>query len=392
MVLMNLEYRISFETYLRLLLISLLFFVNSTANGQQKEFPMIMYAVPATDLNFKKVKELGINYVHLYALTSGSIDEKKLAKIKEYLDLAQEYKLKVMLDLDGNNRVINGKISEVETIVRSFKDHPALGYWYLSDEPDNKGISFYKLYPFYKKIKAISPTIPIAICHGWTKNWQLYNGVQDILLHDVYPVVGAEFPNSNLIEQTKFTNSAIKNGKNKLVIPVIQFFSWSSMIKPEIKTFKGFNRSKIRHPNYSEFRYLCFSTIAQGVDGLAFYSFARNKMTESSFIDKVATPVLKEVINLMDVLDKGNFILKKKNYKLDDLLLSYWENDKEQFWIIVNIQNTKRTLVVNEKELQQVNDIRFYGNTNEVKVKKVDKGVEFTNLNAWEVLIFSKNK
>src|SRR5690554_2409209 len=110
---------------------------NYSMEGNQPKFPMILYAVSATDNNFKEVRSLGINYVHQYGLTSGSLTKERLGKIQQYLDLAAKYKLKVMVDLDGADRVSNGKMDEIKIIVQKFKNHPAVGYWYLFDEPDN---------------------------------------------------------------------------------------------------------------------------------------------------------------------------------------------------------------------------------------------------------------
>ena len=133
-----------------------------------------MYGVPGTDKAFGEVKALGVNMVHTYTLTSGEITNQKIKEIKKYLDKANSYNLKVLFDLNGDKKVKNGQLEEVVNLVEMFKNHPAIGYWYLFDEPDNKNVSSKELAPFYNRIKEISPNIPVAICHAWTKNWSSY--------------------------------------------------------------------------------------------------------------------------------------------------------------------------------------------------------------------------
>src|SRR5690606_20581139 len=101
-----------------------------------EKFPMAMYAVPASEANFSQMRDMGINYVHLYGLTAVPVNQQSFDKIQQYLDLAQKHGLKVMFDLNGSRLVPDG-LEEMRSVVRRFKDHPAVGFWYLYDEPDN---------------------------------------------------------------------------------------------------------------------------------------------------------------------------------------------------------------------------------------------------------------
>src|SRR5690554_995477 len=316
---------------------------NYLIEEKQSKFPMIMYAVSATDDNFREVSSWGINYVHLYGLTSGVLTNEKLEKIQNYLDLAEKYKLKVMVDLDGGNRVKGGKIEEMKVIVQKFKNHPAVGFWYLFDEPDNKKVTAKDLQPYYEMIKAESPNIPIAMCHAWTTNWYKYSDVQDVLLHDIYPVSGAEFPNAKLQNQTNFTSAAVNQGKGDLVIPVLQFFSWKSMAKPQTTSLRGYEVNKLRYPNFDEFRYLCFSTLAQGVNGMAFYSYARQKMINSDWSKEVAAPILGEFVSFIDKINTQNMKFENiSNYKSDGYLYSRWSDEKASYLVIINSSKKKK--------------------------------------------------
>lgn len=356
---------------------------------ENNEFPMIMYAVPASDSNFKEVKSLGINYVHMYALTSGTLTKKKLTEIESYLDLAQKHNLKVLFDLNGLDRVPKGKIDEIEVLVKKFKNHPAIGYWYLFDEPDNKKISAKQLKPYYDLIKKESPDIPIAICHGWTKNWNTYSNVQDVLLHDIYPVLGEKFPNSKLNSQTVFTHAAIKQRKNNKIIPVIQFFNWKSMISSDKEVIKGYTAKELRYPNYEEFRYLCLSTIAQGVNGISFYSFARNKMISSKWSGEVAAPIMNEAKELMDIVNKNKLVFKNitEQSKSSEYLYSYWEGDNEKYLIIANRTNRQINVTLSDKKLLLNKNIKPWGNTRNIHIKKNTNQLVIEKLKPWEVII-----
>ncbi|MGS2764943.1 hypothetical protein [Sinomicrobium sp. M5D2P9] len=359
----------------------------------QSKFPMIMYAVPATDSNFKEVRSWGINYVHQYGLTSGTLTKEKLEKIQKYLDLAAKYKLKVMVDLDGANRVSNGKIDEMKVIVQRFKKHPAVGYWYLFDEPDNKKVTVKNLQPFYEMIKAESPNIPIAMCHAWTTNWYKYSGVQDVLLHDIYPVSGAEFPNAKLENQTNFTSAAVNQGKGDLVIPVLQFFSWKSMAKPQTASLRGYGVNKLHYPNFEEFRYLCFSTLSQGVNGMAFYSYARHKMINSDWSNKVASPILSELVNFTDKVKIQNSEFKNiAKHKSDGYLYSRWSNANTSYFIIINSSNKNRNIAIKDKGILNAKSLQPWGQTRKMSITKKNNTLTFTKIKPWEVIILKENK
>lgn len=356
-------------------------------------FPMIMYAVPGNDKSFQEVKSLGINYVHLYGLSRNSPSQSGFEKIKNYLDLANKYGLKVMLDLDGNELIKGNNVKKMQDIVEAFKYHPALGYWYLSDEPDNKGITSSQLLPYYQMIKKESPNIPIVVCHAWTKNWYKFNNVQDIILHDIYPVTGETFPNSKLNHQTDFTFAAINSSKGKHVIPVLQFFNWKSGVNSKSqKTLKGFSVNKLRYPTFEEFRFLCFSTIAQGVNGLAFYSFARNKMINSNWINEVASPILKEVVTFTNKVKGEKMQFKDLSNKNSGFILSEWSNGSAKVYILVNSTNTKKSFDIYKIAGIKPSNLTLIQNLNQRNANLNIQGNSIiADVKPWEVLIFETN-
>lgn len=361
-------------------------------NYNTGEFPVIMYAVPASNKNFREVKSLGVNHVHLYGLTAGRLTNKKLQEVRKYLDLAHHHKLKVLLDLDGKRRVSSGRLEEMRVLVREFKDHPAIAYWYLFDEP-NKIVSADKLMPYYNMIKKESPIIPIALCHLWSeKNWSTYNEVQDVVLYDIYPVRGERFPYSKLDNQTEFTRLVNDSSNDKEVIPVLQFFSWKSLKTSSISNLlKQYDYNDLRYPNYEEFRYLCFSSIAQGVDGLAFYSFLRAKMLDSDWIKNVASPVMREMVSFMSIVNNEKLKYSAISDNISDgYLLSYWVGEQENYIIMVNTTNQKKNITLKYKETFSGGDIETFGSTRDVSIKAVSNNLVIENVNPWEVIVLKQ--
>lgn len=305
---------------------------------QDEKFPLAMYAVPATDENFSRMRDLGINYVHLYGLTSVPVDQEAFDKIQHYLDLAQKYGLKVMFDLNGRKLVPDG-LEEMRTVVRRFKAHPALGFWYLYDEPDNHKITVAQLKPFYDMVKQEDPGKPVAVCHAWTTNWYRFKDIQDILVHDTYPVKSAPFPQSRLDVQTRFTRGALK--LNETVMPALQFFNWKSTAKPGQTTLRNAPVSELRYPDAQEFRYLCFSTLAQGSRGLAFYSLLRAEMTDPNWISQTAAPVLRDVREFTDIIHQADNVTVTDE---DNIIFTRWQVGAKEYVALVNVSNAPRDL------------------------------------------------
>jgi hypothetical protein len=356
-----------------------------------KNFPMVMYATPATDEAFGAVRDMGIDYVHLYGLTKGPLDDAAFARIQHYLDLAQKYHLKVMLDMDGARRVQGNQLDEMRTVVQRYKNHPALGIWYLFDEPDNKKLKAKDLAPFYDMIKAESPNIPIAVCHAWTTHWYAFNDVQDILMQDIYPVSGLPFPEAKLNNQTRFTNGAMNQAKGRPVIPALQFFNWRSMAKPEDKEYRKYPVEKLRYPNTQEMRYLCYSTIAQGVQGLAFYSYMRGVMIDPQWPTKVAAPVLREVREFTGLINPVTNIEHLPTGEATDVLLSRWKGQNGTYVILVNASSEARSITT-PIDLPAGTKLQKWGQTRDVTPTMKDGNITIDQVQPWEVFVWCVGK
>ena len=90
--------------------------------------------VPTDDVTFDRLSKAGVNYLHSYRHNTPKENN-------DFFDLAHKYNMKVMFNLRAKNNIRNGDENWLSTTmkdVESFKDHPALGMWYMWDEPEDK--------------------------------------------------------------------------------------------------------------------------------------------------------------------------------------------------------------------------------------------------------------
>ena len=95
--------------------------------------------------DFKIIKTSGLNSVRIFVqyddFGKADVDRKKLEKLKETLDAADENDLKVVLtlfDFYGDYSVLNWTLNQrhAEKIVSTFKNHNALLAWDIKNEPN----------------------------------------------------------------------------------------------------------------------------------------------------------------------------------------------------------------------------------------------------------------
>lgn len=261
------------------------------------QYPVILMAVPPTDKDFARAKAIGAEYVHAYGM-SADASAKGMDQMQAYLDLARKHALKVMFDLDGARRFDKGEkgVQEMRQIVNRFKNDPALGFWYLCDEPDaNHNVSPATLEQFYNVVKQASPNIPVCVVMTTGPYWKEYQSGYDIFSFDTYPIGNEPFPTANLENVTDFNHQAVKLGKP--VMPCLQAFNWVFM-RIERDLSKGQSRpwetdkvlKTLRYPTLDEMRYWNFATMVQGARGVMYYSYLRGIQTQvdASYRAKVA--------------------------------------------------------------------------------------------------------
>lgn len=347
-------------------------------------FPIIIYGVPDDDGAFTLVKKWGATHVQRYGMGI-SVD-----RDQSFFDRAADHGLKVMSDLRIKYWIKkNNGIDSLRKYVRHFKGHSALGFWYLADEPENKGYLPGELIPFYEILKKETPNIPVAISHAWSKHWYRYGEVQDVLMYDSYPIRGGAFPKTMLNSWTSFTKSAMKQGKRygDIVIPVLQIFNWKAIVPKEQKFFRGFAVEKLRYPNVRELRYMSFASIALGAHGLSFYSYARSRMVDRNWAGRVLAPVIHEVKRFKNQV-KGGKVQQILRGEDADLFLTLWANEESTFMILVNGSSKTRQFRWSLGGTLETGKLKPWGSTRETKAILMNGSLVVEQMKPWDIFIW----
>ena len=348
-----------------------------------EEFPIIFFGMINTDRAFELAKKWGATHVHSYGLG------KSKKRDQNFFDRAAEYELKVMANLGGRYWIKqNNGVDSMRALVRHFKDHPALGFWYLFDEPDNKGFQPAELKPFYRMIHEETPNIPVAISHARSKHWYRYGQVQDMFLYNNYPVEGEEFPQSELNVWTNFAKAAMKREEkdNNIVIPVLQMFNWRAFAKKSQKKFRGFAIEKLRYPNQQELRYMSFASIALGSPGLSFFSYYRARTPRKNWPGHVLAPVLQEVKKF------SNHITETKMQQItggkNNLFLTQWVDEQSAYILLANASPNSRTIRQSLDNNLETGQLEPWGKTRKAKAALEGGRIIVEQVKPWEVLIW----
>ena len=131
--------------------------------------------------DFKIIKNAGLNSVRIFVpyddFGKAQVNPKKLEKLKQTLDAAEENNLKVVLtlfDFYGDYSVMNWTLNQrhAEKIVSTFKDHNAIIAWDIKNEPNldfdsrGKDLVIAWLDTMIDLVKSIDNVHPVTI--GWS--------------------------------------------------------------------------------------------------------------------------------------------------------------------------------------------------------------------------------
>jgi hypothetical protein len=128
------------------------------------------------------------------------IEGKTLKERKAYMDRCAALGMKVnynLLSLAGGGGVGNkhyDKLSHRKQVkmlkkeIETFKEHPALLSWYISDEPVGQGVPPDSLVESYELIKELDPYHPVSVVFMTPWKANEYSHVMDIVMADPYPM------------------------------------------------------------------------------------------------------------------------------------------------------------------------------------------------------------
>lgn len=348
------------------------------------EFPIGMYSVD-NEKAMIDVSKMGIKYIHTYA--NGYYDNsEKMKKNLEYLDNAHKYGLKVAFSLSCDHLVKSKDgIGNFIKLVNAVKDHPALGFWYLCDEPDGHGIPVEDILPYYDVLKEITPNIPVAMASAWTENWSKHNSALDFLMIDTYPVHDRDFPNCSLQHMTEFTDNALRLGKP--VMPINQCFNWKYLAPEGAEMFRDRPVAKMRYPNTQELRYFCYSGLAQGVRGMFWWSHTRSIMGGKKWLSDVFCDVNTEFSDFVDLVSPAHKPYIFERARDDNLLMAFWSRPSGDWMVLVNAWPLERDICRSTGGKIENAELVPWGGTRKTIARLID-GKVIVSAQPWEVFVW----
>ena len=346
-------------------------------------FPIGMFSVDNPG-GMAQVAKMGVGYIHTYA-GGRSTDEAEIARDRTYLDEAHKLGLKVMYNLHTQSWMKQPDgLAQVLKLVNAFKAHPALGFWYLYDEPDGS-VTVEQLKPYYEAIRQATPGIPIAVCNAWSKHWYGYQDVLDILMTDIYPVTGLPFPEAKLDHVTKFAGAAVRLGKP--VMPINQCFNWRAMAGQN-ETFRGSPVAQLRYPIEAELRYWCYAGLCQGVRGMFWWSYARSVQCGYGWINGEFAATMREFAEFTKLVAPAHQPVTFERAQDDDIFLAMWQRPGGTYLVMVNAWPLERPLSRGLEDKLQAGTLTPVGHTRAADAKLEGGRLTVDKALPWEAFVW----
>jgi len=159
----------------------------------------------------------------------------------------------------------------METIVSEYREHPAVLFWEMIDEPVLNGVTVDKCTEGYNRLKKIDADHPV-ICNQWPtsgtdEQFKQFAAVCDIVCFDYYPIPARQLegkPNEpekiTPAVMGTFTDKFRAFAPDKPVWVVLQAWSWS----PLEYGAEGF-------PTVAQGRFMAYQVIIHGATGVSYY-------------------------------------------------------------------------------------------------------------------------
>jgi hypothetical protein len=262
----------------------------TTAAGPTTDFPLGWYDGISNVGNLPEIVREGMTTTMPYVGTTSW-------GVARYLDSAKASGVKVLLEIP-RPLVKKMDVPGVRAFVSAFKSHSALRAWYLADEP-SLSQSLGPLSPsnakvLYQAIKAEDAGHPVAIAFSSREDPRPYLPATDVVMHDHYPFYApsAEFKGLDRWTFKTFWTGAQAKQNGKPFYPVIQAFGGTNE-EPELG---------LRAPTAAEERYMIYSALQAGANGLFFWTFYRS---DPQWVNSVLLPLIAELQPMKPALASG---------------------------------------------------------------------------------------
>ena len=258
-----------------------------------------------------------IHHYHFEGWKNGKYQTGKNNEALNYLDLAQKHNLKVLMGFDRYS-LINNNIQHIKERIDSLKNHPALAYWYLADEPDVNFLSRQRCQYYYELIRQFDPFHPVVITiSSNSPKLAGYDDAADIIIVDSYPI-----RNDYAIEKMGNVKYRINLAKK-----IQEEKNISKPIFAAIQSFeKNYGDVPYRYPNLLETKYMAFSALFEGAKGVFFYSL---DLSTAEHIEEV----LKPAIENLDIFN--NYDRLQISYKTDSPM-AFIKKGEFNYYILAN--------------------------------------------------------
>ena len=205
------------------------------------------------DNDFKIIKAAGLNTIRIFIpyvdFGKAKVSANKLKKLQQVLDLADYNNLKVMVtlfDFYGDYSVLNWTLNRkhAQTIVSTFKEHPALLAWDIKNEPDldfnSRGkiavVSWLK--NIATLVKLIDKKHPITI--GWS------NAKEAIILKDKVDFISFHYYEKNTNFKKTYASLKKEVALKQVILTEFGTTSYKGFWKP-------FGSSENKQGNYYKY-------------------------------------------------------------------------------------------------------------------------------------------
>ena len=160
---------------------------------------------------------------------------------------------------------VTNEVAEVSYISRrvaAFKDHPALLAWYNNDE---LGLDWLPRLTAHRDLfERLDPNHPTWVAHYMVEDIRSHLPSFDVIGSDPYPICQTgDPPISQVMEHTRITRKGVFGARAMWQIP--QVFDWGA--------YRVKDKDKTRPPTFEEMRNMAWQFMAEGANGLIFYSY-----------------------------------------------------------------------------------------------------------------------
>jgi hypothetical protein len=280
-------------------------------NGE-RVFPFFFMLAPPLDGRtpwgadaWRELKQYGTVFHHCNVL-SGQWGAAGEARIDRMLARSAETGLLCAVairDLDAPQPGNAATESELRRVIAKYKDHPGLGIWKGSDEPEWGKVVPERCQRFYDIVHEMDPQHPVWLIQaprGTAESLKRYDAACDIAGLDIYPVSYPPGRHSHLVNQslsvvgdyTRWIREI--HGNARPVVMCLQV-CWSGVANPG---------RTLRFPTFPEQRYMSYQAIINGARGLLYfgagYEACLNDRDRAlgwnwTYYDRVLKPVLDEL-------------------------------------------------------------------------------------------------